>query len=220
MFDWLDDVLNVSGDARLAREENKIDSPTPFRILIDAALMRDFDAAMEVFAEDCVLVMEPDMETGRGKKVCLGLVTRGALAFDRSIPIDIGSDIQQHDWDARSLSTARRIVDGDLESWTFAWTETAQRIEDIAQKSLGGGSSSANARRSSELRSIGKLAASTSMPRTRVSSKCTNGTASAFGKPPHCLSRKSSRSTFPMKTGKRCRGISCAHLVAARTQPL
>jgi pimeloyl-ACP methyl ester carboxylesterase len=76
MFDWLDDVLSVSGDARLEREKNRSDSPTPLRAVFDAALKHDFDAAMELFAEDCVVVMEPDIDTGRGKKACLGMLTR------------------------------------------------------------------------------------------------------------------------------------------------
>jgi hypothetical protein len=46
MFDWLDDVLNVSGDARLEHEENRSNSPTPLRALLDAGLKHDFDAAM------------------------------------------------------------------------------------------------------------------------------------------------------------------------------
>jgi hypothetical protein len=88
MFDWLDDVLNVSGDARLEREENRSDSPTPLRAIFDAGLKRDFDAAMELFAEDCVVVMEPDMEISRGKKACLGMLTRGGRTgkkFDQFI---------------------------------------------------------------------------------------------------------------------------------------
>jgi hypothetical protein len=44
--DWLDDVLNVSGDARLEHEENRSNSPTPLRALLDAGLKHDFDAAM------------------------------------------------------------------------------------------------------------------------------------------------------------------------------
>jgi len=33
-------------------------------------------------------------------------------------------------------STARRIVDGDIESWTVAWKDTAQRVEHIAHDCL------------------------------------------------------------------------------------
>ncbi|MGD0421394.1 MAG: hypothetical protein ABSA68_17745 [Xanthobacteraceae bacterium] len=36
-------------------------------------------------------------------------------------------------------STARRIVDGDLEGWTVAWRDTAERVERIAHDCLGGG---------------------------------------------------------------------------------
>src|SRR5580704_2260582 len=36
-------------------------------------------------------------------------------------------------------STARRIKDGDIESWTVAWTATAERIEWIASNCLKGG---------------------------------------------------------------------------------
>ena len=36
-------------------------------------------------------------------------------------------------------STARRIADGDLEGWTVAWRETAERIEAIAHHCLSGG---------------------------------------------------------------------------------
>jgi pimeloyl-ACP methyl ester carboxylesterase len=38
-----------------------------------------------------------------------------------------------------ALSTARRIVDGDLESWVVAWTETAERVEKIGHVCLSGG---------------------------------------------------------------------------------
>jgi pimeloyl-ACP methyl ester carboxylesterase len=38
-----------------------------------------------------------------------------------------------------ALSTARRIVDGDLESWVVAWTETAERVEKIGRACLSGG---------------------------------------------------------------------------------
>jgi pimeloyl-ACP methyl ester carboxylesterase len=37
------------------------------------------------------------------------------------------------------FSTARRVVDGDIESWTIAWRETAERIEAIAQDCSSGG---------------------------------------------------------------------------------
>ena len=36
-------------------------------------------------------------------------------------------------------STARRVVDGDLEGWTAAWRETAERVERIAHECLNGG---------------------------------------------------------------------------------
>jgi pimeloyl-ACP methyl ester carboxylesterase len=36
-------------------------------------------------------------------------------------------------------TTARRVVDGDIESWTAAWTETAERVERIAHGCLSGG---------------------------------------------------------------------------------
>ena len=36
-------------------------------------------------------------------------------------------------------STARRIVDGDLEAWTVAWRDTAERVEAIAHNCLSGG---------------------------------------------------------------------------------
>src|ERR1700677_2555672 len=38
-----------------------------------------------------------------------------------------------------SYSTARRIKDRDIESWTVEWTATADRIEGIANKCLSGG---------------------------------------------------------------------------------
>ncbi|MFY9939663.1 MAG: hypothetical protein WAK33_22465, partial [Silvibacterium sp.] len=38
-----------------------------------------------------------------------------------------------------SYSTARRIKDRDIESWTVEWTTTADRIEGIANKCLSGG---------------------------------------------------------------------------------
>jgi hypothetical protein len=38
-----------------------------------------------------------------------------------------------------SYSTARRIKDKDIESWTVEWTTTAERIEGIAAKCLSGG---------------------------------------------------------------------------------
>jgi hypothetical protein len=37
------------------------------------------------------------------------------------------------------FSTARRVVDGDIESWTVAWRDTAQRVEAIAEDCLGAG---------------------------------------------------------------------------------
>jgi hypothetical protein len=36
-------------------------------------------------------------------------------------------------------STARRVVDRDVESWTVEWTGTAERVEAIAHGSLSGG---------------------------------------------------------------------------------
>jgi pimeloyl-ACP methyl ester carboxylesterase len=92
LFDWLDEVLNMGGDAPLERKKDTNDSPTPVRAVIDAGLKRDVDAAIEWFAEDCVAVLEPDMETGRGKKACFGMLTRGALAFDRSMPLEVVFD--------------------------------------------------------------------------------------------------------------------------------
>ena len=38
-----------------------------------------------------------------------------------------------------ACSTARRIVDGDPESWVAAWTETAERVEKIGRDCLSGG---------------------------------------------------------------------------------
>jgi pimeloyl-ACP methyl ester carboxylesterase len=38
-----------------------------------------------------------------------------------------------------SFSTARRIRDKDIESWTVEWTATADRVEGFATKCLGGG---------------------------------------------------------------------------------
>jgi len=35
-------------------------------------------------------------------------------------------------------STARRVVDGDIEGWTVAWHETAERVERIAHDCLSG----------------------------------------------------------------------------------
>jgi hypothetical protein len=36
-------------------------------------------------------------------------------------------------------STARRVVDGDVESWTVEWSSTAERVEAIAHHCLEGG---------------------------------------------------------------------------------
>ena len=38
-----------------------------------------------------------------------------------------------------SFTTARRIKDKDIESWTVEWTSTANRVEDIAAKCLSSG---------------------------------------------------------------------------------
>ena len=38
-----------------------------------------------------------------------------------------------------SFTTARRIKDKDIDSWTVEWTATANRIEGIAAKCLSGG---------------------------------------------------------------------------------
>src|SRR5580698_2784601 len=38
-----------------------------------------------------------------------------------------------------AYSAARRIVDGDCESWVVTWTETAERVEKIARGCLSGG---------------------------------------------------------------------------------
>jgi pimeloyl-ACP methyl ester carboxylesterase len=124
MFDWLDDVLNVSGDARVEREKNRSGSPTPLRALFDAALKRDFDAAMEMFAEDCVVVMETDMDTGRGKKACLGMLTRGALAFDRSMPLDIVFDAATPTWGVFEFINQGTVAPGVVDfaahsTWKF-----------------------------------------------------------------------------------------------------
>jgi hypothetical protein len=124
MFDWLDEVLNVGGDAPLERVKNRSESPTPLRALIDAGLKHDFDAAKELFAEDCVAVLEPDMDTGRGKKACLGLLTRGALAFDRSMPLDIVFDAATPTWGVFEFinqgTVAPGIVDFAAQStWKF-----------------------------------------------------------------------------------------------------
>jgi pimeloyl-ACP methyl ester carboxylesterase/ketosteroid isomerase-like protein len=124
MFDWLDDVLNVSDDARLEREKNRSDSPTPLRALFDAALKRDFDAAMEMFAEDCVVVMETDMDTGRGKNACLGMLTRGALAFDRSMPLEIVFDAATPTWGVWEFINQGTVAPGVVDfaahsTWKF-----------------------------------------------------------------------------------------------------
>jgi hypothetical protein len=37
------------------------------------------------------------------------------------------------------FSTARRVVDGDIESWTVAWSDTAQRVEAIAEDCVRAG---------------------------------------------------------------------------------
>ena len=37
------------------------------------------------------------------------------------------------------FSTARRVVDGDIESWTVAWRDTAQRVEAIAEDCVRAG---------------------------------------------------------------------------------
>ena len=37
------------------------------------------------------------------------------------------------------FSTARQIVEGDLEGWTVAWRQTAERVERIAHDCLSGG---------------------------------------------------------------------------------
>jgi hypothetical protein len=53
---------------------------------------------MAMFADECVVAMETDMDTGRGKKACLGMLTRGALAFDRSLPLEIVFDAATSTW--------------------------------------------------------------------------------------------------------------------------
>jgi pimeloyl-ACP methyl ester carboxylesterase/ketosteroid isomerase-like protein len=124
MFDWLDEVLNVGGDAPLEREKNRSDSPTPLRALFDAALKRDFDAAMELLGEDCVVVMETDMDTGRGKEACLGMLTRGALAFDRSMPLDIVFDAATPTWGVWEFINQGTVAPGVVDfaahsTWKF-----------------------------------------------------------------------------------------------------
>jgi pimeloyl-ACP methyl ester carboxylesterase len=124
MFDWLDEVLNVGGDARLEREKNRSDSPTPLRALIDAGLKHDFGAAMELFAEDCIAVLEPDMEIGRGKNDCLGLLTRGARAFDKSMPIDIVFDAATPAWGVFEFINQGTVAPGVVDfaahsTWKF-----------------------------------------------------------------------------------------------------
>jgi hypothetical protein len=47
-------------------------------------------------------------------------------------------------------STARRVVDRDVESWTVEWTGAAERVEAIAHSCLEGGTLSVRARRSCE----------------------------------------------------------------------
>ena len=37
------------------------------------------------------------------------------------------------------FSTARRVVDGDIESWTVAWSDTAERVEAIAEDCVAAG---------------------------------------------------------------------------------
>jgi hypothetical protein len=124
MFDWLDDVLNVSDDAWLEREKNRSDSPTPLRALFNAALKPDFDAAMEMFAEDCVVVMKTDMDTGRGEKACLGMLTRGALAFDRSMPLEIVFDAATPTWGVWEFINQGTVAPGVVDfaahsTWKF-----------------------------------------------------------------------------------------------------
>jgi ketosteroid isomerase-like protein len=124
MFDWLDDVLNVSADARSELEKNSSEAPTPLRAVFDAAFRRDFDAAMELFAQDCVVVMEPDMETGRGKNACLGMLTRGALAFDRSMPLDIIFDAATPTWGVFEFINQGTVAPGVVDfaahsTWKF-----------------------------------------------------------------------------------------------------
>jgi hypothetical protein len=124
MFDWLDEVLNVCGDAPLERGKNRSDSPTPLRALIDAGLKHDFDAALELFAEDCIAVLEPDMETGRGKKACLGMLTRGALAFDRSMPLEIVFDAATPTWGVFEFINQGTVAPGVVDfaansTWKF-----------------------------------------------------------------------------------------------------
>jgi hypothetical protein len=124
IFDWLDDVLNVSGDARLEREKTRGDSPTPLRAVFDAGLKHDLDAAIELFAEDCVAVLEPDTEIGRGKKACFGMLTRGALAFDRSMPLEILFDAATPTWGVFEFINQGTVASGVVDfaahsTWKF-----------------------------------------------------------------------------------------------------
>ena len=64
------------------------------------------------------------MDTGRGKKACLGMLTRGALAFDRSMPLDIVFDAATPTWGVFEFinqgTVAPGIVDFAAQStWKF-----------------------------------------------------------------------------------------------------
>jgi hypothetical protein len=81
-------------------------------------------AAMELFAEDCVVVMESDMDTGRGKKACFGMLTRGALAFDRSLPLEIVSDAATPTWGVFEFINQGAVAPGVVDfaacsTWKF-----------------------------------------------------------------------------------------------------
>jgi len=81
------------------------------------------------------------------------------------------------------FSTAHRIVDRDVESWTVAWSDTAERVERIAKDCLRGGHVLSAAKRSSAHRCTGDRPSSTLRPPTRDSARCTCATDRVSGRP-------------------------------------
>jgi hypothetical protein len=106
-------------------------------------------------------------------------------------------------------STARRVVDRDINSWAVEWGRTAERIEAIAGDCLRGGMLSARARRSCARPSIGERVSSISRAKIPDSSPRTIAIGHAFGRPRRCSTHPSSRSAFPTRTARPCRAISC-----------
>jgi hypothetical protein len=59
--------------------------------------------------------------------------------FDYQLVRAIGAETYGGAEVGECLLTAKRIEDGDIESFTQAWTDTAMRVEALAEASLKGG---------------------------------------------------------------------------------